>query len=462
MRVIYSIVFAFVTTISLAQYGSQMPGIDNMHPFYNGTTTPTNNPYAPRTTEQVQFENMQRQDFQNNAIIQQEMLRQTTKGAQEKELRNFLAEEKTKELANTPLWELPSFVQQEQPYYTALATLQAQLQGKQPLNIKQAYYAIEQAHGNTMLNAKQYNQHIHQSTTFIKRWMIENKLNPNNNKAVHYALQRFMFDTLSIGKTQLEFANVAPKQHLPFYYDYDDYKAENDVRSYHITKTLATGNGQCHTLPIIYLILAEALNAPCYLTYAPLHSFIKYPDAKGLLHNYEVTTHWQISDQWYKEHMDISTKAQYNKLYLAPLTKKQTIASALIDLACSYHTKYGVVSGDFITQCNNLALSYFPKEANAIGLLLRNQVTHTLLNRYVHSQGFSTQQQLEQNPTVQAMVTKLKAGNAQLQNLGYREPPIQAYEQMMQESKALHPEIPTGNNLQPRQLFIALTPIPNK
>ena len=30
-----------------------------------------------------------------------------------------------------------------------------------------------------------------------------------------------------------------------------------------------------------------------------LHSFIKFPDNNGNIHNYEPTSHFEISDQWY-------------------------------------------------------------------------------------------------------------------------------------------------------------------
>ena len=33
-----------------------------------------------------------------------------------------------------------------------------------------------------------------------------------------------------------------------------------------------------------------------YLSYAPLHSFIKFPDNGGGIHNYEPTSHFEISD----------------------------------------------------------------------------------------------------------------------------------------------------------------------
>ena len=54
-----------------------------------------------------------------------------------------------------------------------------------------------------------------------------------------------MRDTLNITEKAIDNPAASKKTtHLPFIYDYDDYKGENDFRNFFITKTFATGTGQ--------------------------------------------------------------------------------------------------------------------------------------------------------------------------------------------------------------------------
>jgi hypothetical protein len=158
--------------------------------------------------------------------------------------------------------------------------------------------------------------------------------------------------------------------HTPFTYDYEDFRAEEDFRNYFVTKTLATGTGQCNSLPTTYLLLAEQMGVKAYLSYAPLHSFIKFPDAEGTIHNYEPTNHFEISDQWYAQHLNISQQAYKSKIYLDTLDKKQIVAAAMMDLAYGYMRKHGVADGTFISECVADAIQFFPrKTANIQGWL---------------------------------------------------------------------------------------------
>ena len=86
-------------------------------------------------------------------------------------------------------------------------------------------------------------------------------------------------------------------------------------------------------MPAIYLILAEALGVKAYLSTAPEHSFIKYPDKNGNIVNYEPTSNWKISDKWYVDNMAISAQAVRNHIYLDTFNKRQIIADQMLSLA---------------------------------------------------------------------------------------------------------------------------------
>ena len=181
-------------------------------------------------------------------------------------------------------------------YWKAKALLGNMLSGKTPLSLKDAFYILENAYDNTHLSYAEYNSVLKKSAQFIKQWLNENGHNTDDNRALHFGIQSFMRDTLAVSKLIQEPSGVSKTRHLPFTYDYVDFRAEEDFRNYFVTKTLATGTGQCNSLPTTYLLLAEQLGAKTYLSFAPLHSFIKFPDNGGGIHNYEPTSHFEISD----------------------------------------------------------------------------------------------------------------------------------------------------------------------
>ena len=243
------------------------------------------------------------------------------------------------ELAYTPAYyNSEKFRQSHARYQQAKEVLSSMLSGKSTLSLKDAFYALESAYGDNYLSYLEYEATLKKSADFIKQWLQENG-KPLNNIGLHYGIQSFMRDTLTVAKLVREPNGVTKTRHLPFVYDYQDFRAEEDFRNYFVTKTLATGAGQCNSLPAAYLLLAEQLGAKAYLSFAPLHSFIKFPDEAGVIHNYEPTSHFEISDQWYAQHLYIGADAYRNRLYLDTLNKKQIVASAMMDLAFGYLRK---------------------------------------------------------------------------------------------------------------------------
>lgn len=381
----------------------------------------------------------------------------TEEQQQRKDIADVLNDVHSREPSLNEYWKAPDFASKEKPYRDALNKLKNQLEGKSKLSVADAYYDVETAYGNPMLNQKEFKDEVNKCANFIRRYMAENNMNLSDNLQVHSTIQKFFSDSLKIGKHLVEIPDVPPQMHKPFYYDYEDYKAEKDYRSYQISKGFATGNGQCHVLPLMYSAIAEALGAKFYLSYAPLHSFIKYPDNNGNIHDYEVTTNWQITDQWYKDNLGVTGIAEKSKIYLNPMDRKQIVAAAMIDLACSYRKQNGLADGKFINECVDNAMEYFPnKDANVFGWLLRSKLTAVELDRTLSKKGIKTIEDAEKIPEAQALLTKLNSINKKIESLGYTEEPIEGYEQMVEDSKKRHPEIPKTGNLQKRNLFIPL------
>ncbi|MEH6700153.1 transglutaminase family protein [Parasphingorhabdus sp.] len=114
---------------------------------------------------------------------------------------------------------------------------------------------------------------------------------------------------------------------IPFSYDHDDpfgLKVENKLLSTY----LQTRRGNCVSMPVLHLILAERLGLNVHLSTAPLHMFIRYTNSTtGRSINIEPTSGgYPARDIWYRQKLPISDQAIERGLYLRTLTKRESIA----------------------------------------------------------------------------------------------------------------------------------------
>ena len=96
-----------------------------------------------------------------------------------------------------------------------------------------------------------------------------------------------------------------------------------------ISKLLAENSGQCHSLPLLFLILAEELDTEAYISYSPQHSFVKFKDDKGKWYDAELTQGAIVTDDFYMGSGFIKADAIRNGLFLEPRNIRQSIAHTL-------------------------------------------------------------------------------------------------------------------------------------
>ncbi len=115
-------------------------------------------------------------------------------------------------------------------------------------------------------------------------------------------------------------------EYRPFSYDLDD-PLGLDVRNKLLSTYLEKRLGNCVSMPILHLIVADRLGVNVRLSTAPLHMFVRYTDKRGNNLNIEPTSggHPARSD-WYRQNFRISDKAIENGIYLRTLTKRETVA----------------------------------------------------------------------------------------------------------------------------------------
>jgi hypothetical protein len=319
-------------------------------------------------------------------------------------------------------------------YAYAFNKLVTMLNGGSPLSVKDAYFQIESAFGNSYLSYNDYNSLVKKSVDFIKNWLLQNGYNLSDNNALNIGIQRFMSDTLTITVTKPDSKDPIKKvTHLPFFYDYDDFQGERDFRNYFSTKTLATGSGQCNSLPAVYLILAEGLRAKAYLTFAPMHSFIKYPNGFGNLKNYEPTSNWNINDRWYVDNLFISSKAIYNRIYLDTLSKRQIVANCLIDLAHSYLYNIGAENDDFLKACVTSAMKEFPRGNNINAYFINSSYLGFKVKKEMRSANITDISMIATSSKGNEYYKQYLENERVIAQLGYQDFPVSVYEKLMSE-----------------------------
>lgn len=121
----------------------------------------------------------------------------------------------------------------------------------------------------------------------------------------------------------------------PFAYDLTDPYGLK-TRNRFLTTYLATRQGNCISMPVLFVILGERVGLKMTLALAPQHMLVKYTDAaSGKTINLEATSGgWPSRDVWYRQNLSMSDDAIRNGLYMRPLTKREVravLASVVMD-----------------------------------------------------------------------------------------------------------------------------------
>lgn len=332
-------------------------------------------------------------------------------------------------------YETPEYKADLQNYHKALNTLKEMLSGKRPISLADAYYTVEAAYGNLQMSYEEYKKNIANSKAFITQWLIENGKNPKNPEAVHYGIQKFMGDNLQISNNRTDNGGISlPQAHKPFMYDYIDYRAEQDLHNYFLTKTLATGTGQCNTLPRVYIVIAEAMGANVYLSIAPQHSFIKYKNNNGTIQNYEPTIDWHMTDQDYSEGMPIMSAATKNKIYLDTLNKKQIVASIMVDLAYNFMREHWLADGKLMNECIDYAMNFFHnKEGHDEALILKSLLLASKLDKILYENNITDLSNIEQIPEAVKAYNEYRQNEEKIMRLGIQYFPESEYNAMLEK-----------------------------
>lgn len=260
-------------------------------------------------------------------------------------------------------------------YETAYTEIASMLNGKTPLSIKRAVFLAEWAYLDGNLDYDWFCRKIDSAVVFLHGFMKANRLDKYRT-GKNMAIIEYFFNPWS------------GNGYKPFTYDHNDIDSKQDFTQQFVSKLMRTHKGQCRSLPYYYKILAEAIGAEAYIAYAPIHTFIRYPNADNLFPedwvNVELTTHQYTPEFHYIESFEINERALQNKVYLNPLTDRETVAAQLSDLAFAYSVKYGVYD-DFTWLCSSKSFEYYPRQYNT--LIMMGKSLEITISRYLENNG---------------------------------------------------------------------------
>jgi len=209
-------------------------------------------------------------------------------------------------------------------------------------------------------------------------------------------------------------------------------------------------------MPTDYILLCEQIGAKAYLSLAPLHSLVMYPDNKGTIHNYEPTTNWSMNNQEYSEIMGITPQAKASGIYLDTLGKKAIVADCMLQLAFGYLRKYGIGDEKFLTDCINYSINNIGKQKIIHAYFLLSDYYAIKLDNLLTQKGIKDLKEIDNIPEAKFLHDKYIETEAIIQKLGYQEMPPALYEEIMEkmDKKGRIQKDKNINTKEKRSLFV--------
>ena len=310
----------------------------------------------------------------------------------------------------------------ERNYKSAFDSLVTLAERNEDKSFKKAVFLVENVYLHHSLNFDSLNLGYERLSLLAHSWAMSNHIdNYTAMDSIQMALNRGIFqlikDTIKIS---LDNKIVAL---FPFEYNFDDYDGKKDWSNTFVYTLLKTHQGNCHSLPYLYKIIADELGVKCWLALAPNHMYLKNYSKRDGWYNTELTSGDFPIDAWLTTTGYITLTAIQSGLYCDTLSNQQSIALCAIDLAKAYEKETNNYYDGFILQCCDLVLKYHA--VNPQALLLKAETLkriYQLQNKGGNSDASHTYSSME----------KLYV---QLYNLGYREMPDKMYKEWLQSLK---------------------------
>jgi hypothetical protein len=355
--------------------------------------------------------------YQSHQLIMQqnEQARQNKAQQQIEEIQKILREDLP------PMTSLQDAKRLEQTkhYREAFSQLLQMQNGTVPFSLKKAVFMIENAYLDNSLKYVDYTKLIQIKVDALKMLMRKEKISATNDLGKNYLIQKLFSERIVEYKD-----TVVWRVHKPFQYDFEDFTGTKDWTKMFVSKLLKSGKGQCHSLPLLYLILAEEIKADAWLALAPEHSYIMFSDKNNTFYNYETTNGNAVTNDWLMESGFVNATAIKNRIYLDTLGRDGLMGTLLSDLIIGYTNKFGYDA--FMGTMVDSLLSIHPLSIQ--GQIFKADLLMLKTDKSLKQAGNPPIEQLQQYPDAYANFAALMRQYDYIDNLGYMEMPQDAYQ----------------------------------
>lgn len=291
-------------------------------------------------------------------------------------------------------------------------------------SVKDVNFDIENAYFENKLDKKEFDKNIKQIAGFILAKMKEKNFDISNNTAKNFVLFEFFSQTMQVKGFK--------QKHFPIKYDFEDYRGRQNWSKMFVTKLLKSNSGQCHSMPLLYLTLAEAIGAEAYLSLSPNHSYIKFQDEKARWYNLELTNGMLTVPSFILNNGYITAEAMQNKIYMQNLTRQQMLSQFYTDLASGYIHKFGY--DGFVKKVIDKALELYPTSINANMLKAGYDTEHfkyAIKRTGINPETQEGREKILDYPKAVALLGEMQKQYKIIDDLGYQEMTAEAYEKWL-------------------------------
>jgi hypothetical protein len=319
-----------------------------------------------------------------------------------------------------------AWLNQTKNYRAALAELYKM--NPDSFSLIRAVFIVENAFMENTQSFASFCQALKLRADLVRQIVKRAGLNTKNDLALNYGIQQmFMRPNLYTNPKSGRSIQVPP-----FRYDFDDIMGEKDYTKLFVSKLLAQGTGQCHSMPLLYLMLAEQLGAKAWLSLSPQHSYVQFSDNSGTMFNFETTNGNLVSNTWMMESGFVTTEALKHNIYLDTLSHRQLYAQVLSDLLLGYMEKF---SFDKLAEAMKERVLQINPE-NMIALIVDANIKTQIFLSKVNAVGRPKESDLPKYPDVYRAFQEMNASYTRIDNLGYQDMPKQAYQDWLQSIEA--------------------------
>jgi hypothetical protein len=353
----------------------------------------------------------------------QQQIHKVMQEMERKEQMRLLKEEMRKE---GKLAEYNEYLQVSRIYQGAYAQLMDM--GSDSFSVTKSVFIVENAFHNNKLDYSSFAKAIKEIAGLCRQIMKTERLDPNDDLAKNYAIQKLF----SGGAQVYDQRTKTLKPVKPLQYDFNDFFGEKDWKKMFVTKLMKTGMGQCHSMPLFYMAVAEELGARSWLALGPEHFYIRFPGGNGNIYNFETTRGKIVSDQALVGSGFITPAAIKSRIYMDTLSTQQMLSLMATDLVLGYNWKLRAYD-PFAEQVIDRILAGDPN--NLPALLVKYDIARNMFENEADRLGRPHPDVLHQYPHLYRLFISAKEMETRINNLGYQPMPKEAYGQWMQDMK---------------------------